>query len=99
MVRVKVVLPSVLRQFTGGNRQVDVEASTVREALERLVELHGEELRRRLLEADGSVRRLLNVFVNGKNVRFLHGLDTVLEEGDEVSILPAVGGGCKCRWG
>ena len=47
----------------------------------------------RLLEEDGSLRRFVNIFVNGEDIRFLNGLDTSVGEGDEISIVPAVAGG------
>jgi len=51
-------------------------------------------MRTRMVDDDGEIRRFVNVFVNGEDVRFLDGLTTAINAGDEVSIVPAVAGGC-----
>lgn len=89
----KVLFPSALLRATGGEREVEVLASTLTEALSALAERYGEGFRERLFDASGKPKRLLNFYVNGKNVRFLKGLETPLNDGDEVSILPSVSGG------
>ncbi len=93
MAKIRFTVPGVLASVTGGNRQVDLEASTVKEALSLLVSKYGEEFERRVFDVTGQPKRLLNFYVNGKNVRFLSNLDTQLKDGDEVMLLPAVGGG------
>ena len=93
MTRVKVIFPSVLTGITGGEREAEVLASTLEEALGKLTEKYGEGFRARLLDSTGRPKRLINFYVNGKNVRFLKLLETPLEDGDEVSILPSVSGG------
>ncbi len=93
MAKIRFTVPGVLASVTGGNRQIDMEASTVREAISHLVSKYGEEFERRVLEPTGQPKRLLNFYINGKNVRFLSNLDTTLKDGDEVMLLPAVGGG------
>ncbi|MBX6754710.1 ubiquitin-like small modifier protein 1 [Thermorudis peleae] len=89
---VKVMIPAPLRQFTGGQSSVDVQATTVGDALAAL-DQHFPGLRDRLVEPDGRLRRFVSVFVNGKDVRTLQGLETPLQEGDEVGIVPAMAGG------
>jgi len=86
-----VKIPTQLRSASGGEAQVDVEGATVGDALEDLFAQHGE-LRERMLE-DGQLRRFVNVYVNGEDVRFLDGLQTPVPAGGEVTILPAVAGG------
>jgi len=88
---VTVKIPTQLRSASGGEAQVDVEGATVGEALEELFDQHGE-LRERMLE-DGELRRFVNVYVDGEDVRFLDGLKTAVSAGGEVTILPAVAGG------
>lgn len=88
---VTVKIPTQLRSASGGEAQVDVEGDTVGEALEGLFDQHGE-LRERMLE-DGELRRFVNVYVDGEDVRFLDGLQTAVPAGGEVTILPAVAGG------
>jgi MoaD family protein len=88
---VTVKLPTQLRDAAGGNAEVAVEGATVGEALEALFAQHGE-LRDRLFQ-DGELRRFVNVFVAGEDVRYLDGLETAVPAGGELTILPAVAGG------
>ena len=87
----QIRIPPVLRPEAAGNRTVDVEAGTVRAALDALVTAYPS-LRSRVLEGDG-VPTFLNVFVDGEDVRLLAGLDTELSDGSTVLLLPAVAGG------
>lgn len=89
---VTVKLPTQLRDAAGGNTAVKVEGGTVGEALNGLYEEHAE-LRERIADGDGSLRRFVNVYLKGEDIRFLDGLDTEVSDGDEVTILPAVAGG------
>jgi MoaD family protein len=70
---------------------VEVSGATVGEALDAVFDAHGE-LRRRITQ-DGDLRRFVNVYVSGEDIRFQQGLETAISEGDEVTILPAVAGG------
>jgi MoaD family protein len=88
---VTVKIPTQLRAATDGEPAADVEGSTVGEVLDALYERYGE-LRSRIAE-DGGLRRFVNVYVGGEDIRFLDGLDTRVSDGDEVTILPAVAGG------
>ena len=89
---VRVRIPAPLRSVTDGQTEVSVGAGNVDQAL---VELEGRfpQIRQRLRDDEGALRRFVNLYVNGEDVRFLKGLDTGLKEGDEVSIIPAVAGG------
>ena len=89
---VTVKIPTQLRSVTGGDEaEAEVEGDTVGEALDALYDQFGD-LRDRISE-DGGLRRFVNVYVGGEDIRFLDGLDTSVEDGDEVTILPAVAGG------
>jgi sulfur-carrier protein len=88
---VTVKIPTQLRAATGGESQVQVEGSNVGEALDAVFAAYGD-LRERITE-DGSLRRFVNVYVSGEDIRFQQGLETAINEGDEVTILPAVAGG------
>jgi sulfur-carrier protein len=88
---VTVKIPAQLRPATGGEGEVEVEAGTVGEALDAVFDRH-EGLRERITEG-GDLRRFVNVYVAGEDIRFQDGLDTGLEDGVEVTILPAVAGG------
>ena len=89
---VTVKLPTQLRDAAGGAATAQVEGSTVGEVLEALYSEHGE-LRERLSADGGGLRRFVNVYLGGEDIRFLDGLDTPTEDGAEVTILPAVAGG------
>lgn len=89
---VKVKLPTQLRAAAGGDGEVKVEGDTVGAVLDALYAVHGE-LRDRIADDDGSLRRFVNVYVNGDDIRFGAGLDTPVPPGGEVQILPAVAGG------
>ena len=88
---VTVKIPAQLRAVTDGAGEVEVEGGTVGEALDAVFDAHSD-LRERITE-DGTLRRFVNVYVSGEDIRFKDGLDTELAEGDEVTILPAVAGG------
>ncbi|MBV8952922.1 MAG: MoaD family protein [Solirubrobacterales bacterium] len=88
---VSVKIPTQLREATDGDSTARVDGATVGEVLDALYERYGE-LRSRIAE-DGGLRRFVNVYVGGEDIRFLDGLETPVEDGDEVTILPAVAGG------
>ena len=87
-----VRIPTQLRTLSGGNAEVDVEGSTVGEVLKALDAAHPG-FSERLFDAGGGLRRFVNVFVADEDVRFADGLDTPVEAGQTVSIIPAVAGG------
>jgi MoaD family protein len=88
---VTVKIPTQLRAATDGEATAEVEGGTVGEVLDALYERYAE-LRSRIAE-DGGLRRFVNVYVGGEDIRFLDGLDTEVSDGEEVTILPAVAGG------
>jgi len=90
MVTVKI--PTQLRSASEGQAEVQVDGSSVREVLDALFAEHGE-LRERIADEDGSLRRFVNIYVSGEDIRFLDGLDTPVQTGAELTILPAVAGG------
>jgi MoaD family protein len=89
---VKVKIPTQLRTAAGGESELRVDGGTVGEVLDALFERHGE-LRDRLSDDNGGLRRFVNVYVGGEDIRFADGLETTVADGDEVQILPAVAGG------
>ena len=89
---VVVKIPTQLRAAAGGEAEMEVEGSTVQEVLDGLFQRHAE-LRERISDEDGSLRRFVNVYVAGEDIRFLDGLATPVKDGSELTILPAVAGG------
>jgi molybdopterin synthase sulfur carrier subunit len=89
---VEVRIPTILRKHTGGEKAVEADGETVRDLLGDL-DRRDPGIAGSLFTEDGSLHRFVNVYVNDEDVRFLGGPQTPLEEGDQVSILPAVAGG------
>lgn len=87
-----VRLPPVLRQHADDAKQVEASGSTVGEVVGALVDRHPG-LRDQLLTADGGLHRFVNVYLNGKDVRYLGGLQTPVGERDTLIVLPAMAGG------
>ena len=94
MANIKFTIPSVLNKG-GGEKKVDLIASTLSEAFAKISEQIGDEFKRRVLNPDGSPRSLINIYINGKNMRFSGGMETALKDGDEIYMLPAVAGGSE----
>ncbi len=89
---VTVKIPTQLRAAAGGEAEMVLDGTTVRDVLDGLYARHGE-LRERLADEDGSLRRFVNVYLAGEDIRFLDGLATPVADGAELTILPAVAGG------
>jgi MoaD family protein len=87
-----VRIPPVLRAQAGNQKRVEVGGATVGEVLASLLEQHPS-LREQVFTADGSLNRFVNVYVNGRDVRYEQGLDTPVAASDEVILLPAMAGG------
>jgi len=88
---VEVRIPTILRTFTGGAKAVDGDGATLGEVLDSVESGHPG-IKSRLVDGD-DLRRFINVYVNDEDVRFLGGLDTTVDDGDVVVVLPAVAGG------
>jgi molybdopterin synthase sulfur carrier subunit len=89
---VVVKIPTQLRAAAGGETETEVDGSTVQEVLDGLFARH-DELRTRISDDDGSLRRFVNVYLAGEDIRYLDGLQTPVADGSELTILPAVAGG------
>jgi len=89
---IRVKLPTILRGQAGGAAQVDAQGATLRDVLKDLDSRYPG-LEARVVTEEGGLHRFVNVYVNDEDVRFLGSLETEVEDGDVVSILPAVAGG------
>ena len=90
---VNVRVPTILRTYTDGASEVTAEGETLNEVLESLdASYHG--IKGRIVDEQGQLRRFVNVYVGNDDVRFLDGLQTQVKDGAEVSVIPAVAGGC-----
>jgi adenylyltransferase/sulfurtransferase len=89
---VEIRIPTPLRRFTTDQATIRLPATTVAEALDRLFTEHPG-LRPQLVGEDGQLRRFVNLYVNGEDIRFLDGPKTPLIAGDQIAIVPAIAGG------
>jgi len=90
---VEVKIPTILRTYTGGEKTVAGNGSTLGQVIDDLESRHGG-LKDRLVEADG-LRRFVNVYINDEDVRFVGGLNAAVADNDVVVVLPAVAGGAR----
>ncbi len=90
---VEVRIPTILRTYTGGEKAVAAQGTTLSELIDDL-EANHPGIKERLLDGE-DLRRFVNVYVNDEDVRFTGGLDTSLGEDDQVVVLPAVAGGAE----
>ena len=88
----KIHIPTPLRQYVGKQAAVDVQGTTVGEAMNSLVERHPE-LRKHLYTEDGKLRAFVNVYLNDEDIRYLQKEATALKDGDNISIVPSIAGG------
>lgn len=89
---VLVRIPTPLRKYTDGKAEVEVEGATIREVFDRLEAAH-QGIWDRVFDDTSEVRRFISVFVNGEDIRGRSGVNTRVEKGDEVSVVPAIAGG------
>jgi sulfur-carrier protein len=88
----KVVIPTPLRKFTSGADTVEVEPGTLQEVLDTLDSRYPG-FRASVCDESGALRRFINIFVDGEDVRFLENLATPVSDGSEIAIVPAISGG------
>ena len=89
---VMVRIPTPLRRITQGQDKVSVEGQNLNDVISSLdAQFPG--IRDRLCDEQGELRNFVNLYVNGEDVRFLDGLNTTTNPGDEISVVPAVAGG------
>src|SRR2546430_15432828 len=93
---IQVRIPVQLRTLTNGEEVVSASGTSVLEIIED-IEKKYPGIKDRICEADGKVRRFVNIFVNEEDIRFLDNLKTPISDADEVSIIPAIAGGCIRR--
>ncbi|MDP2727750.1 MAG: MoaD/ThiS family protein [Dehalococcoidia bacterium] len=89
---VEVQIPAVLKKLTGGTKSVKGEGQTVRELLDNLDRQYPG-MKKQLTSEDGQPHRFVNIYLNDEDIRFLQQLETPLNDGDVISILPAIAGG------
>jgi sulfur-carrier protein len=90
---VSVRIPTILRTYTGGESEVSAEGANVAEVLDDL-DARFSGIKGRILDEDGKLRRFVNVYVGNDDIRFQDDLATPTPAGTEISVIPAVAGGC-----
>ncbi len=90
---VTVRIPTPLRRVTNGQDKVSVEGNNLAEVINSL-DSKFPGIKGRICDEQGQLRNFVNIYINGEDVRFLKGLGTATRSGDEISIVPAVAGGC-----
>jgi adenylyltransferase/sulfurtransferase len=95
MANIEFVIPSVLNKGMG-ERKISLEANDLHEAFAKASDTVGDDFKRRVFDLNGKPRALINIYINGKNMRFNRdGMSTLLKDGDSLYILPAVAGGAE----
>jgi sulfur-carrier protein len=89
---VRVRVPTPLRRFTAGNGAVTATGTSIKDVINDLENRHPG-MRERLLDDKGEIRRFVNIYLNGDDVRFLDQLNSTVKDGDDISIVPAIAGG------
>jgi molybdopterin synthase sulfur carrier subunit len=89
---VRVRVPTPLRKFTQGADEVNAQGVNIKSLVDDL-ERNFPGIKERICDETGKIRRFVNVYVNGDDIRFLQNLETTLKEGDSISIVPAIAGG------
>jgi len=93
MANIEFIIPSVLNKGTG-EKKISVEAHDLHEAFAKVSDILGDDFKRRVFDLNGKPRALINIYINGRNMRFSSdGMSTLLKDGDSLYILPAVGRG------
>jgi len=93
MMSIRVRIPTPLRRLTQNQSDVEARGSTIQDLIDDLDSQYSG-MKERLLDESGEVRRFVNIYVNEEDIRFLEGKQTPLKEGDSISIIPAIAGGC-----
>jgi len=89
---VKVRIPTPLQKLTNNQSEVQCKAASINDMLADLEKQHPG-IKERICDAEGKLRRFVNIYVNEEDIRFLQGQDTKLKDGDDISIIPAIAGG------
>ena len=89
---VKIRIPAPLRFLTEKKDIVNIEATTIKEAVDALIDIYPE-LKTRIYKEDGIINRFMNIYLNEEDIRFLQNLDTPIKENDTISLLSAIAGG------
>ncbi len=91
---VKVRIPTPLRTLTNGSEEVAVEGKSIKEVIDNLETNHSG-IKERICDENGQIRRFINFYLNDEDIRFKDNQETTVNDGDQISIVPAIAGGIK----
>ncbi|SVB30605.1 uncharacterized protein METZ01_LOCUS183459 [marine metagenome] len=91
---IKVRIPTPLMKLTDNQSEVSAEGETISDIIDNL-ENQFNGIKERICEENGAPRRFINIYINEEDIRFLEGEKTVVKDGDEISIIPAIAGGIR----
>ncbi len=89
---IKVRIPTPLRKYTNNAAEVSASGATIKEILSDLDKNHPG-LKERICDENGKIRKFVNIFLNDEDIRFMDSADTIVKDGDEIGIVPAIAGG------
>ncbi len=92
---VKIIIPTPLRQYTGKQDSIEIQARTVGEALSNITAKYAD-LRKHLYNEEGKLRTFVNVYLNDEDIRYMQKESTPLNDNDVISIVPSIAGGMPC---
>src|SRR5690348_13316875 len=92
--RVKILVPTALRQFAGGREEVEAGGATVGDVLGQLTTTHAD-LKKHLYKDNGQLRNFVNIYLNDEDIRYLEKAATPVADGDVITIVPAIAGGAQ----
>ncbi len=93
MPSVRVKLYPIIAQRIKGNSTIIINADQVKDVINKLIEIYGDNLKKLILDENQQVKPTIGIFINGKNIQILNGMETRLNDNDEVYILPIIAGG------
>ena len=93
---IKVRIPTTLMKLTDNQSEVSAEGETITDIIDNL-ENQFNGIKERICEENGAPRRFINIYINEEDIRFLEGEKTVVKDGDEISIIPAIAGGIRTK--
>lgn len=96
MATTNVIIPAPLREFTDGETEVTADGDTVSDVIEDLEDQYPG-IKERITNDDGDLREFLNIYMDDEDIRFEDGLETPIDDGSDLSIIPAIAGGEFCR--
>jgi len=91
-----IEIPSALKQYVKNQDEVEVTGSSIKEALAGLCSEY-DEIKQNIFDEEGNLRSFLNIYINDNDIRYINGMESNLNDGDSIQIVPSVAGGCLSK--